>query len=362
MQIAITGLSNSGKTTLFNALTGQKIETTVYPSVGGEPNIGVVKVPDKRIDKLTEMFKPKKTTFATVEYIDFMGITKDDLKQNKAVFERLKDASAVIHVVRCFDNDSVMHPLGDVDPIRDVRAVESELVFGDFELVEKRLESMELSIKKGKKPPEDEKKVLLKCKAALEKEIPLRELEWNADDLKAVRHLQFMSIKPTVIVLNIGEKDINSSNANEAEGQIKAIFEGKPNCAVLTVSASIEMDIAGMSAEDAAVFLDDLGIKEPALLKLIRHTYEILGLISFFTVGEDEVRAWTINRGTSAHNAAGKIHSDIEKGFIRAEVVAYEDFIRLGGMQEAKEKGLHRLEGKTYEVKDGDIINFRFNV
>ncbi|MDP2166944.1 MAG: redox-regulated ATPase YchF [Thermodesulfovibrionales bacterium] len=361
MKIAITGLSNSGKTTIFNALTGQRAETTVYATAGGSPNMGVVKVPDRRIDRLSEIYRPKKTAYAAVEYIDYIGLIKGDPKQNKAVFDHIRDADALVHVVRAFDDDAVVHPLGGADPLRDVRVVESELIFGDFELVEKRLESMEQMSKKGKKPPEDERKVLLKCREALEKETPLRDVGFSPDELRTIRHLQFYSIKPEVIVININEADLNTEKAGKVQAELEGLFKGN-SARVLSICGKIEMELSELSPDEARAFLDDLGIEEPALNKLIHTSYGLLGLISFITVGEDEVRAWTIKRGESAHAAAGKIHSDIEKGFIRAEVISFEDFSSQKDMAEARSKGLLRLEGKTYEVKDGDIINFRFSV
>jgi len=358
MKIAITGLSNSGKTTIFNALTRQRAETTIYPTTSGEPNIATVKVPDKRVDSLSEIFKPKKTTYATIEYIDYLGLSKEDKKQNRAVFDLIKDADALLEVVRAFDEPSVVHPLGGIDPLRDIRVFEGELLFCDFELVEKRLQSIEQMAKKGKKPPEEEKKVLIKCREHLDREIPLRDIEFSADELRAIRHLQFYSIKPVLIVINIGEGDISKGDSIK-EGHWQ---EGR-SVRVLTLCGKIESELTELSPSEAEAFLIDLGIEEPALNKLIHASYELLGLISFLTVGHDEVRAWTIKRGTTALEAAGKIHSDIEKGFIRAEVISYEDFMSVGGdMQIAKSKGLLRLEGKTYEVKDGDIINFRFSV
>lgn len=362
MKIGITGLSNSGKTTVFNALTGLGVETTVYPGTGGEPNMGMVRVPDERVDRLSEIFKPKKTTYSTVQYIDYIGLTKGDLKQNRSVAEFIKDADTLVHVVRAFEDEGVVHPLGKVDPVNDVAAVEAELLLGDLELVERRLESFELAKKKGKKPDEEEKKALLKCREALESESALRDVEFTEAELKAMRHLQFMSGKPEVVVINIAEEDLNGEKAALYEKNVRDFYGGKSSVEVLTLSGRVEMDIAGMPGEEARDFLDDLGIGEPALNRLIRVCYEKVGLISFFTVGSDEVRAWAISRGTDALNAAGKIHSDIQRGFIRAEVVAYGDFMALGGMAEAKDKGLLRLEGKTYGVQDGDIINFRFNV
>lgn len=362
MKIGITGLSNSGKTTVFNALTGLNIETTVYPTTGGEPNMGVVKVPDSRIDTLTGIFKPKKTAHSTVQYIDYIGLTKGDMKQNKSVYEFIKDADALVHVVRAFDNDAVVHPMGKIDPLSDIATVETELIFGDMELIERRLEGMSAMAKRGKKPDESEQKAILKCKAALESEKALRDVEFTEDELKAMRHMQFMSMKPVAVVLNISENDINSDRVGQLLTSAREFFGGKSTVKVFALSGKVEMDIAAMGKDEAKAFLEDLGIDEPALNKLIRLSYEMIGLISFFTVGEDEVKAWAIKRGTDALRAAGKIHSDIQRGFIRAEVVGYEDFISSGGMTEAKNKGLFRLEGKTYEVKDGDIINFRFNV
>ncbi len=362
MKIAITGLANSGKTTLFNALTGLSLETTVYATPAtAEPHHGVVKVPDPRIDRLVEIYKPKKTTYATVEYIDYIGLTKGDLEQNRKVSDLIKDADAVLHVVRAFADESVVHPLGGGDPKRDVETVELEMVYGDLELVDKRLERMEQGAKRGKKPDESEKKLLLKCKETLEKERPLRDVEFSEDERKAMTHLQFMSIKPVVVALNAGEAEMNSERIQSLVSGIEGLFRGGA-VRVLSLCGKIEMEIAQLPAEEAKAFLEDLGIEEPALNRLIRVSYDLLGLISFLTSGEDEVRAWTIVKGMSAQKAAGKIHSDIERGFIRAEVVSYDDFISCGSMAAAREKGLLRLEGKTYTVADGDIINFRFNV
>lgn len=362
MKIAIAGLGNSGKTTIFNALTGLSLETTIYATVASEPHTGVVKVPDARIERLVEIYKPKKTTYATVEYIDYIGLTRGDIDQNRKVFDLIKDADAVVHVIRGFGDESIVHPLGNIDPQRDAETVELEMIFGDLELVDKRLERMEQGAKRGKKPDEAEKKLLMKCKEALEAEKPLRDIEFTDDELKAMSHLQFMSIKPEVILLNVAEADINSDSAAAVVSDIRALFQGK-QVTVMSLCGKIEMEIAQLPADEARAFLEDLGIKEPALNRLIRVSYQLLGLISFLTSGEDEVRAWTINNGMNAQKAAGRIHSDIERGFIRAEVVSYEDFIAHGGsMSAARDKGLLRLEGKTYGVRDGDIINFRFNV
>ncbi len=361
MKVAIIGLANSGKTTIFNALTGLNLETTIYPTVTAEPHIGVVKVPDARVEKLAEIYKPKKTTHATVEYIDYIGLTKGDVEQNKKVFDLIKDADAVVNVLRGFEDETVIHPLGNVYPRRDAETIELEMIFGDLELVEKRLERMEQGLKRGKKPDETEKKLLIKCKEALEKETALRDMEFSDEEQKTMKHLQFMSIKPEVVVLNVDEHEINSEKTRATTSELKTFFKGK-QVKILNLCGKIEMEIAQLPPDEAKAFLDDLGIEEPALNKLIHVSYDLLGLISFLTVGEDEVRAWTIKKGTNAQKAAGKIHSDIERGFIRAEVVSFDYFIKYGDMAGVREKGLLRLEGKTYEVKDGDIINFRFNV
>lgn len=361
MKIAITGLANSGKTTIFNALTGMDLETTIYATVVPEPRLGVVKVPDARIDKLSEIFKPKKTNYATVEYMDYIGLTKGDMEQNRKVFDLIKDVEAVVHVIRGFEDEQVIHPLGGVNPKRDAETVELEMIFGDLELVDKRLDRMEQGMKRGKKPDEAEKKLLLKCKEILEGERPLRDVEFTEEEQRGMSHLQFMSIKPLVVVVNAGEKDMNSEETAATVALLQSLFTGK-RVRVLSLCGKIEMEIVQLPSDEAAAFLDDLGIKEPALNKLIHVSYDLLGMISFLTTGEDEVRAWTIRKGMNAQKAAGKIHSDIERGFIRAEVVSFDDFIALGSMSAARDRGLLRLEGKTYEVKDGDIINFRFNV
>ncbi len=365
MKLAIIGLSNSGKTTVFNALTGQNIETTLYATVAGEPHFGVVKVPDQRIQKLAEIYKPKKVTPATVEYVDYIGLTKGDMVQNGKVFDLIRDADAVVHVVRAFADQVVSHPLSSIDPLRDIETVELEFIFGDLEFVDKRLARMEEGAKKGKKPNESEKKLMLKCKAALEKEIPLRNIDFDDEEQKAMKPLQFASTKPEIIVLNVGEEDLASSRAKEVLANADEFIRNKGlsmTTRVVTLCGKIEMEIAQLTLDEARAFLEDLGIEEPALYKLIRESYTLLGLISFLTAGEDEVRAWTITKGMHAQKAAGKIHSDIERGFIRAELVSYDDFMADGSMSAARDKGHLRLEGKTYEVKDGDIINFRFNV
>jgi len=373
VKLAITGFSNSGKTTVFNALTGLELETTPYPvsaSADVEPRTGVVKIPDPRVDRLSSIYLPKKTTYATVEYIDYVGITSaaagGDVSQNTKVFNLLRDADAVVHVVRAFRDDSVMHPLGGTDPLRDIASFEDELILGDLELVEKRLQKIEEQEKKGRKQNPADRRLLLKCRNALEEETSLRDIEFNDEEKRLMLPYQFLTTIPEIIVLNIGEGDINSPEVKALLDKTEKYFRGKGRGAVppvVPLCGKIEMEIAQLPPDEAGEFLDDLGIEESAMHRLCRVSYEALGLISFFTVGRDEVKAWTVKKGTSAHRAAGRIHSDIERGFIRAEVVSYDDLISSGGdMVRARERGLVRLEGKTYEVRDGDIINFKFNV
>jgi hypothetical protein len=362
MKIGITGLANSGKSTVFNSLTGLGVETPAYATTGGEPHVGMVKVPDERIDRLSAMFSPKKTTYSTVEFVDYVGLTRGDAKQNRTVLEFVKDADALVVVVRAFEDEAVVHPLGGVDPVRDVRAVETELILADMELIERRIENIELQARKGKKPPESERALLERCREWVEGERPLREHAFTPDDLAAMRHLQFSSIKPLTVAINFGEQGLGTDAARETEEAVRAAYRGGERVQVLSLSGKIEQEIAELDAAEARAFLDDLGIEEPARTRLIRAAYASVGLISFFTVGEDEVRAWAIRAGTTALGAAGKIHSDIERGFIRAEVVSYADFVAAGSVAHARDKGTFRLEGKTYTVADGDIINFRFNV
>lgn len=370
MKLTITGFSNSGKTTVFNALTGLNLPATTYPtliSAEVDPHVGVVKIPDHRINKLSSVYKPKKTTYAAVEYIDYLGIASGgDAAQNSKVFNLIKDADAIVHVVRAFEDDAVVHPLGKIDAVRDVKAFETEIIFGDLEFVEKRLERMEEASKKGKKQDEAGKPLLIKCRETLENEISLRNISFSDEEKKIMLAYQFLSIMPEIIVLNIGEGDLNTEKIKKLQNEIGNYFQEKNQKIippVITLCGKIEMEIAQLPQDEAKAFLDDLGINEPAMNMLCRVSYETLGLISFFTVGEDEVKAWTIKNGTTAHKAAGKIHSDIEKGFIRAEVIGFDDFVLSDeSMVKAKEKGLVRLEGKTYIVKDGDIINFKFNV
>ncbi|MCD5411269.1 redox-regulated ATPase YchF [Thermodesulfovibrionales bacterium] len=365
MKLAVIGLSNSGKTTVFNALTGRNLETTIYPTISGEPQFGSVKVPDHRVGRLAEIYKPKKITYAAVEYVDYIGLTKGNISQNRKVFELIKDMDGIVHVVRAFKDSSVSHPLNEVNPQQDVETLELELILGDLEFVETRLKRIDEASKKGKGIDEAEKRLLIKCKGALEEGVPLRNVSLDQEDQRAIKPLQFISTKPEVVVLNADERDMRADNAANTKRDIERYFRERgisETTEVVTLCGKAEMEIAELRPNEAREFLEDLGIKEPALNKLIRMSYALLGLISFFTVVGGELRAWTITSGTTAQKAARKIHSDIERGFIRAEVINYADLVALENISAARERGLLRLEGKTYEVRDGDIINFRFNV
>jgi hypothetical protein len=369
MRLILTGLANSGKTTMFNALTGQSLETPIYPTPiteGLEPHRGIVKVPDQRVKRLSQVFKPKKTTYATIEYLDYPGMTSGDIQHNLSVFRIIKDSDAILHVVRAFEDESIIHPSGGVDPLRDVALFEDELILGDLEFVERRLQKIEELSKKGKKIDELDRRLLIKCKEALENEIALRYVEFSAEERAKMLTYQFLTTMPEIIVLNIHERDIKSEKVQELRHAVAQYFGGKGTGIVppiINICAKIEMEISQIEEEERVEFLRELGLDEPAVDVLARKSYEALGLITFFTVVSDEVRAWTIKRGTRAQEAAGKIHSDMQRGFIRAEVVHYDDFVASGeSMQIAREKGLVRLEGRDYIVQDGDIINFKFNV
>ena len=377
MKLLITGFSNSGKTTIFNALTGLNLEVTAYPTLAPgdakvEPHTGIVNVPDERVDRLCNIYKPKKKTYATIEYIDYIGLAKGNTAQNSQVFNLIKDSDAIVHVIREFENPAVLHPAESIDPVRDAGAFETELILGDLELVEKRLERMALALKKGDKERHGESPLLLKCREALENESSLRNIDFTEEEKKIMLSLQFLSTKPEISVLNIGENDLNTEKTAAIEEDIKKYFQvryesqgrslGLPP-QVISLCGKAEMEISQLNEDEKGAFLDALGIREPSANKLCRISHEELGLITFFTVGDNEVKAWTIKNGTEALKAAGRVHSDMERGFIRAEVIDYESFISSdGSMVRAKEKGLVRLEGKNYIVKDGDIINFKFNI
>jgi hypothetical protein len=361
MKIGIIGLPNSGKTTVFNALTGGSAETAAYSSGQLEPNIATVKVPDTRLNTLANMYKPKKTTFADVQYIDVAGLSGERKGGGlpPAFLNYISKVDALLHVVRAFNDANVPHPDGSVNVQRDIEAVDLELVFGDMAIIERRLQRIEPEIKKMTGKEKElrvlERDVLLRLQTGLENDQPIRDQDMSADEEKMLRGFQFLSAKPVLVVVNVGEDQINQDIAG-------SIGYNHRRAAITQLAGKAEADIAQLDAEDAQLFLADLGIGEPARERAIRQSYDLLGLIAFLTAGPDEVRAWPIERNMPAVEAAGAIHSDIQRGFIRAEVVAFDDLVAAGTMVEAKKRGTVRMEGKTYIVQDGDICNFLFNV
>lgn len=356
MKTGIIGLPQVGKTSLFKILTKARLETGSYSR---EAHVGVAKVPDERLDKLAALYKPKKTVHASVEYVDVAAIGKEALKET-AYAASLREVDALAHVVRAFDDPAIPH-VGTIDPVRDAKNVEFDLIVSDLGQVEKRLERLEKDLKKMKTADlEKEFDLLKRAKAHLEAEKPLRELEMNAEDKKRVRGFMFLSEKPILYVLNISES--GNLGADLVQATKRFGFEGltaHPHAGATAICGKVEAELAEMSDAESAEFLASYGLSESGLTRLIRKTYELLGLISFFTVGEDECRAWTVERGIRAQGAAGAIHSDLEKHFIRAETIHWDTLLEAGSEANAKAKGQMRLEGKDYLVKDGDVMHIR---
>lgn len=359
MQLGILGLPKVGKTTLFNTLTGTH-EATGKFAASARTHLGVAAVPDPRLEKLRAHYDPRKYTPATVHYVDIPGISKGEGAESLDLV-KLEEAAALVHVVRAFEDPELVHAEGSVDPARDVETLDLELILADHELVERRIERLEKSKKRGLKPEEQRELELHQSIVlpALEAETPLRELELPEGDSKRLRGFHLLSAKPLLVVLNVDEDRVAASpdEVLSAHG-----IELRPSTRAVVISAPIEEEISQLDPEEQEEFLADLGLDEPATARLIRASFELLGRIAFFTVGEDEVRAWTIRRGTRARAAGGAIHSDIERGFIRAEVVRWDDLLRAGSLAACREQALLRLEGKEYEVQDGEVVHFRFNV
>jgi GTP-binding protein YchF len=360
LKACITGYEKTGKTTLFNALTCLDIPISYGQTPEHVIHEGIAIVEDPRITTLSNIFKPRKTTYATIQYIDLPGLSKKDQQRNQKIFEHIKDGEVIIHVIRTFNDSATEHHSQSIDISRDIKSFENELILFDYLLVDKRIERINNSLKRGLKEKEDELKLFQKLKEHLEKEIPLRELIFTEEELKLLLPYKFLSTKPIIHVINHGEHLDQKLNSEIIS--LKESYAKSTNSSLISLCATLEKEISELPKEERKIFLEELGIEEPASNLLVRASYKLLGFISFFTVGEDEVRAWTIKKGMTAKEAGGKIHSDIEKGFIRAEVISYKDFIDSGSIKVAKERGLLRLEGKNYIVEDGDIMNFRFNI
>ncbi|MBI5975059.1 redox-regulated ATPase YchF [Staphylococcus canis] len=359
----IVGLPNVGKSTLFNAITKAGALAANYPFATIDPNVGIVEVPDTRLLKLEEIVQPKKTVPTTFEFTDIAGIVKGASKGEglgNKFLSHIREVDAICQVVRAFDDENVTHVAGRVNPIEDIEVINMELVLADLESVEKRLPRLEKMAKQKDKTAVNEVRILTKIKEALENGQPVRSLEFNEEDQKYVNQAQLLTSKSMLYIANVGEDEIN----DEDNDKVKAIREyaAQEDSDVIVISAKIEEEIATLDDEDKEMFLEELGIEEPGLNRLIRTTYELLGLATYFTAGVQEVRAWTFKKGMTAPQCAGIIHTDFERGFIRAEVTSYEDFVENGGEQGAKEVGKMRLEGKDYIMQDGDVVHFRFNV
>ena len=365
LRAALIGFASSGKTTLFQLMTSAR-ETARGAHGKGETSVGISKVPDARLDRLTAMYNPRKRVPATVEFTDLAATGATGGAKALVDVVAYKNADALVHVLRAFRDPAVPPPSGSIDPARDAQAMEDELILADLGVAERRLERLEKDLKKTRSADlERERDVLMICKAALEEGRPLRSIDLKGEDLKRLRGFQFLSAKPLLVVINLDEADLSGGSAaaqidGAAETSGLTSFLSRAGTAASAVCAKIELEIAQLESADAAAFLSDLGLTESGLDRVIRASYDLLGYISFFTVGEDECRAWSIPRATPAQLAAGEIHSDIQRGFIRAEVVSYDHLIARGAMAACRDHGELRLEGKDYIVQDGDIINFRF--
>ncbi len=363
MKMGIVGLPNVGKSTLFNALTNAGAQSANYPFCTIEPNVGMVSVPDARLDRLAEMYSPEKYTPATIEFVDIAGLVKGasagEGLGNKFL-SHIREVDAIVHVVRCFEDSDIIHVEGSVDPCRDVETINMELIFSDIELIERRIDRIKKAMK-GDKTLASQLELCERVLAHLSEGKCARGLDFTEDELELISETPLLTMKPVIYASNISEDDIATPEENPYYMQLKALADSEKS-GIIAVCASLEAEFAELDAEEREEFLSDLGLKESGLVRLINESYSLLGLISFLTAGLKEVRAWTITKGMTAPQAAGKIHSDFERGFIRAEIVSFDDLTRLGSVAAAKDAGLYRSEGKEYVMKDGDVVLFRFNV